>query len=139
MDEKFRQILNALPDKQPHSRLEPYHELINELRQRGRTYKEIARILGEKCQLKTSRSAINDFVRIRSRRKSAKCQTAGSEKPAREGTAKTSSTKNANSPDEVRQRIAELKQQPVVTQTVPKVFHYDPDEPLRLTPKKNRE
>ena len=36
-------------------------------------------------------------------------------------------------------RIAELEQHPVATQTIPKLFHYDPDEPLHLIQEKTRE
>ncbi len=77
MDEKFQSILEALPKKSPRSRLEPYQDLINELRRRGRTYRDIERILVEQCHIQTSRSAINDFVRVRSRRKGMKRQTDG--------------------------------------------------------------
>ena len=69
MDDKLQVILDSLPEKPPRSRLEPYCELIDELRRRGRTYREIARILVEKCQLQVSRSTVHDFVRGRSRTK----------------------------------------------------------------------
>src|SRR6516162_4929908 len=45
MDRKFEDILDTLPEKPPRSRLEPYRELIGELRKRGRTYRDIAGIL----------------------------------------------------------------------------------------------
>jgi hypothetical protein len=51
MDDKFGGLLDSLPEKPPRSRLEPYSELIVELRRRGRTYREIARILAEKCKV----------------------------------------------------------------------------------------
>jgi hypothetical protein len=35
MDANFKEILDGLPDKPPHSRLEPCRELIRELRGRG--------------------------------------------------------------------------------------------------------
>ena len=86
MDEKFQIILSSLPQKAPRSRLEPYRELIDELRERGRTYQEIAQILTEKCQVATSRSAVNDFVRVRKRRKSkqptARPQESNNARPA---------------------------------------------------------
>ena len=80
MDDKLQVILDSLPEKRPRSRLEPYCELIDELRRRGRTYREIARILVEKCQLQVSRSTVHDFVRGRSRTKPkpAKRKTPGS-------------------------------------------------------------
>jgi hypothetical protein len=137
MDEKHRSILEALPDKSPRSRLEPYHELIFELRQRGRTYREIERILADQCQFKVSCSAINNFVRndVRKKKKLPQRPMPGAiERVA------TNVANGQNLPsDEVYRRIAELKQQPVVSQEIPEAFRYDPDEPLHLIPKKNRE
>jgi len=58
MDAKFKEILDGLPSKRPRSRLEPYGELIRELRRRGRTYRDIADILGEKCQVQVTASGV---------------------------------------------------------------------------------
>ena len=69
MDDSLKDILDALPAKAPRSRLEPYREFIQELRRRGRTYRDIAGILAEKCQVQVSASGVHDFVRIRSRGK----------------------------------------------------------------------
>jgi hypothetical protein len=38
VDAKFEAILNSLPAKEPRSRLEPYSELITEMRKRGHSY-----------------------------------------------------------------------------------------------------
>jgi IS30 family transposase len=67
VSDKFRDILDALPEKPPRSRLEPYSELIDELRQRRRTYREIVSVLAEKCDLRVSISTIHDFVRAKSK------------------------------------------------------------------------
>jgi len=139
MDEKHRSILEGLPNKSPRSRLEPYQELIIELRRRGQTYREIERILLDQCQFRVSRGAINNFVRgyLQKEKKSPKC-------PRRSviSTERVKKTNLANpedvTSDEVYRRIVELKQRPVGTQTIPKVFHYDPDEPLHLIPEKTR-
>ncbi len=63
---KFQHILDGLPPKPPRSRLEPYRVLIEKLRRRRRTYREIACILAEKCDVRVSLSALHDFVRRRS-------------------------------------------------------------------------
>lgn len=131
MDEKFQSILETLPQKSPRSRLEPYQDLINELRRRGGTYRDIARILVEQCHIRTSRSAINDFVRVRSRRKGLKRQAAGSSAT----NAPIQSNRENPSFDEVYRRMAELKQKPIPPQTTPELFHYDPDKPLHILPK----
>ena len=148
MDDKLQVILDSLPEKPPRSRLEPYCELIDELRRRGRTYREIARILVEKCQLQVSRSTVHDFVRGRSRTKPkpAKRKTPGSaettsvSQPAVTGRTTRANTANQGRPpvDEVQQRIAALKLRPAPEQTSPKQFHYDPSEPLRLPQKRRK-
>jgi hypothetical protein len=69
MDDKFRSILVNSPEKSPRSRSKPNQDLANELRRHGMPYTDIERILVEQCHLHTSRSAINDFVRVRLRRK----------------------------------------------------------------------
>src|SRR5271170_6326853 len=67
VSDKFQAILDALPEKPPRSRLEPYSALIDELRRRRRTYREIVSILAEKCDLQVSISTIHDFVRAKSK------------------------------------------------------------------------
>jgi hypothetical protein len=62
MDHKFQAILNSFPTNQTRSRLEPYRELILEMRKRGRSYREIARVLQQSCHLRVGTSTINDFV-----------------------------------------------------------------------------
>jgi transposase len=67
VDAEFEAILNRQPDKEPRSRLEPYSELITEMRKRGHTYREITQVLKKACGLKVSTSTVNDFVLARSR------------------------------------------------------------------------
>ena len=62
MDAKFEAILNSLPAKEPRSRLEPYSELITEMRKRGHSYREITQVLKKACGLKVGTSTVNDFV-----------------------------------------------------------------------------
>src|SRR5215475_4663641 len=135
----FQEILDGLPEKPPRSRLEPYRPLIEELRRRGRTYQEIVQILEEKCQLHTAVSTVNDFMRRCARWKQNPSQSTKPEAMDTTGSpADTSAVarwpnlaKQTQTPEEVRQRIEALKQRPVPAET-PKLFHYDPDEPLRL-------
>src|SRR6267378_6638911 len=116
MDTKFRQILDGLPDKPPRSRLEPYRELISELRRRGRTYRDIAHILAEKCQVQVTASGVHDFVRKRSRdrRKPAGPMTSSrtEKRPAaaiRRVATTPKSAPNLSFGDDVRRKIAALK------------------------------
>ena len=55
----------GLAPKPARSRLEPFGEFIDEMRKRGRTYREIARVPGEKCGLQAGASTVHYFVRGR--------------------------------------------------------------------------
>jgi hypothetical protein len=143
MNPDFQEILDGLPEKPPRSRLEPYRPLIEELRRRGQTYQEIVKILEEKCQLHTAISTVNDFMRRCARKKPNPSK--GTKPEVMDTTRSPTDTSAAarwpnlaehqtQTPEEVRQRIEALKQRPVAAET-PKLFQYDPDEPLRLVPK----
>ena len=152
MDDTFQDILDSLPARPSRSRLEPYGGLIEELLRRGRTYREVARILAEKCQLQVSISTIHDFVRLRSRSKrnpskrrapepseKMKVSTARAEEKTAEGKTRAKAEEQEIPPvAEVHERITALKLRPVPAQTSPKQFHYDPSEPLRLPPKRRK-
>ncbi len=60
-------ILASVPARPPRSRLEPYRELIEELRRRRVTFREIAEILEEKCDVRVTRAAVHDFLKARVR------------------------------------------------------------------------
>ncbi len=136
MDEDFQDILDSLPEKPPRSRLEPYGRLIEELLRRGRTYREVARILAGKCQVRVSISTIHDFVRLRSRskRNPPKRQRVSPDSPA-EAKGRSVEEQEMSPVDEVHQRINALKHRPAPAESSPKQFDYDPNEPLRLRPK----
>jgi IS30 family transposase len=140
--DKFRAILDALPEKPPRSRLEPYGELIDELRRRRRTYREIVSVLAEKCDLRVSISTIHDFVRAKSKeaKKAAKLlriavPSADIHNPDPTPHRRDVPQLNQGNPtaEEVQRRIAALKQRKVPPATNPSEgFQYNPDEPLRL-------
>lgn len=56
-----------LPPKPPRSKLEPHRDLIRELRRKGQTYRDIARIFGERLHLSVTPSTIHSFVKVRAR------------------------------------------------------------------------
>jgi hypothetical protein len=139
MGGRFQGILDSLPEKPPRSRLEPYRDLIEELRRRGRTFREIARILGEKCHVETAASTIHDFVRVHARR-----ERQPPRRHHKDTTKRTPLVPNQGmetgipavkadaDADEVRRRIAALKARKSAIDPTPKGFHFDPSEPLRL-------
>src|SRR5579863_7518221 len=64
MKKELEAILDSLPSQPPRSRLDPYAELIDELRRRNWTYRGIAQVLAEKCNLKISPSNIHHFMKL---------------------------------------------------------------------------
>jgi IS30 family transposase len=134
--DKLQDILNTLPEKPPLSRLETYRELIDELRQRGWTYREIVGILADKCQLTVSISTLHDFVRLRSlgKRPSAKRAAPDGSNAARiepKGGVVGSGQKAADD-EEIRRRIAALKARKSAATPSLDNFDFDPAQPLRL-------
>jgi hypothetical protein len=145
MDDRFQDILDTLPEKPPRSRLEPYGELIGQLLRRGRTYRDIAGILEERCQLRVSVSTVHDFVRVRSRtmRKPAQRQaatsTSASPHDVTAGTPTMNVSEGGTLPmDEVQRRIAVLKVRQAPPKVTVKRFQYDPNEPLHVPARARR-
>jgi hypothetical protein len=137
MDEKWNDILSSLPLKPPRSRLEPYSELIEELRRRGRTYREITSVLLEKCQVRASRSNIHHFVSVRAQRARFGEHRVASppdlhRRASVQGVEAKIDERRTPATDEVRQRIAALKQRKGVEDPECVGFEFDPREPLRL-------
>jgi IS30 family transposase len=94
MDDKVNEILDRLPPKPPRSRLDPHAALIEELRRRGRTYREIARVLAEDCQVHSSPSNIYYFVRLRAQEaKQARAQEAKQDQAGSFGASKVASAR----------------------------------------------
>jgi hypothetical protein len=143
VDAKFEAILNSLPAKEPRSRLEPYGELVIEMRKRGRSYREIAQVLKKACGLKVGASTVNDFVLARSKSK-AKPSLSTSRTTATKknmegltGTYKdTEAHKGTGTPQKALEgtakTIKDLKDRPLKTRAKKLLFEYNPDEPLRL-------
>jgi len=67
MDERTCKILGCVPEQAARSSLDPWQEFIQELRRRGRTYRDIAEILLNHCQLRVAPSTVFRFVRTRSK------------------------------------------------------------------------
>jgi hypothetical protein len=115
MDKSLDDILKTLPDKPPISRLTPYADLIDELRQRGWPYRGIVGALAEKCGVKVSVSNLHHFVR---RRAAVKRRTIG-EHIGDESLGKCGSTASESDPaDRPPDNASE--------------FTFDPTVPLRI-------
>ena len=67
MEPELRIILESLSPKAPRSKLEPHRELIRELRRKGRTYREVARLFHERLGLYVAPSTLHSFVKVRAK------------------------------------------------------------------------
>ena len=62
-NDQLRHLLDELPGRETRSGLEPYRELVMEMRRRKYSYREISRLLTERCGFQISHSTIHDFVK----------------------------------------------------------------------------
>jgi transposase len=116
MDSSLSAILEALPAKRPRSRLEPYHELIVELRSRKLTFQDIAELLDERCGVRVTASGIHDFLRRRGRQAETNSNKAPRRAPVqRAGTRPHSEPRDRSTCEDLAA-----------------AFVFDPDEPLKL-------
>src|SRR5258708_996062 len=70
MDDKTRRLLSELPDHPPRSKLQPYWELIRELRNtKNWTYDQIADYFLKELKIPVAPSTIHNFLKVRSRDK----------------------------------------------------------------------
>ncbi len=134
MDDRFKVILESVPKKHQPSKLEPFTELIKQLRRRGQTYREIARILAEKCDMVVASSTLVRFAATlaREKRKYSKHHCSGKERRTVVAPSIEVNVSSAVPHDDLWKRIEVLKQQPAKIANFSKQFEYDPDQPLHL-------
>jgi hypothetical protein len=132
MDPNISKLLDEVPEKPPRSKLELHTDVIATLRQKRRTYREIAEFFRDHLAITVAPSTIHDFVRVRRRR--GKRNTVSRDEP------NTSSPKDATSPparaiyetdDAGQRKISALKRRTPADRPQP-VFAYDENEPLTL-------
>jgi hypothetical protein len=109
-----------LPPKPPRSKLEPYRDLIRELRRKGQTYRDVARIFQERLGLYVAPSTLHSFVKVRAKHR----KRSQFELPPLEDAAADSSA---------LQRVAALRSKPAVPNAKPTRFVFRESEPLTLT------
>lgn len=137
MEQRFLEILNHLPETKSRSRLEPYKELIRELRQRQRSYREITRVLAEHCGIRVCHSTLHEFVERYLTDESAARASYSAPQRAEKVTAPQVRSDDAVMQREVRGRIGALKRKPAIIEDQPAGFQFDGSEPLRLRPGKS--
>jgi hypothetical protein len=120
MEPELLTILESLPPKPPRSKLEPHRELIRELRRKGRTYREVARLFNDRFGLYVAPSTLHSFVKVRAKhRKRLQFELPTSEL--------------AEADSSALDRVAALKGKPVVRTAKPARFVFRESEPLTLT------
>jgi hypothetical protein len=138
MDEKLRQLLDQMPERPPRSKLEPYAEVIRELRKKRRTYQEIAAFFKQHLQLSVAPSTLHDFVKTRARQARNR-PPAAIELPAPEPKEAVHNEEAAAvlrpSKDAVRKQIQAVKNRFVASPQERPRFEFDPQQPLTLNPK----
>lgn len=132
MDPNISKLLDEIPEKPPRSKLELHADVIATLRQKRRTYREIADFFRDHLAITVAPSTIHDFVRVRRRR--AKRNTVSTSErhvgKARDDAAPPLT--HSSPPDNDAQRkIAALKRRTPADRPQP-VFTYDENEPLTL-------
>ena len=133
MNDRFREILDSLPAATPRSSLEPYKELIQELRRLKRPYREIAHVLSEKCGVRVSHSTLHEFTQRHLSTSRTSAEDCAEPRVANKTASQRRSESSPAKRDEVRERIEALKREPVSNSNQPKTFQFDDTEPLRLT------
>ena len=119
MEPTHQTILESLPSKSPRSKLEPHRELIRELRRKGRTYREVAKLFSERLGLYVAPSTLHSFVKVRAKhRKRTQYELPPVEFPVSESPA--------------LDRLAALKSKPLARAAKPTRFVFKENEPLTL-------
>ena len=121
MEPMHKNILEPLPEKPPRPKLEPHRELICELRRKGRTYREVARLFHERLGLHVALSTLHSFVKVRAKHR----KRAQFELPP------VGLAAAAVSP--VLDPVAALKAKPAVREAKRARFVFRENEPLTLT------
>ena len=141
MNEKSKAVLYGFSGRKERSQLAQHRDLICKLHQRGCTFREIVRLLAENFNLSVAPSTVCRFI-ARLEQEASKQRKAKPQKvnpvpmmPVTPTAPVKSIPVSAASPDEVRQRIAALKQQAAQAEPDAKKFNYDPDQPLHLVMK----
>ena len=123
-------LLHGLPARAARSGLEPYRKLVLEMRQRNFSYRQIAKLLADRCGFEISHSAIHDFVRKHGPTPPL-AEASGAEEPACLNTSSPSPERRGTDPS-IRDRIAALKRQKPAPQLEETGFRFDPAKPLHL-------
>ena len=141
MKDGFQEILDSLPTVKSRSRLEPYKDLICEMRRRNHSYRAISRVLAEKGGLRISHSTVHEFVHryaVDGPPRVAACESVDQEHTFEVTKPMARDTSVAKPPrtKQMEEHLAAIKQQVPILQDHRAGFQFDASEPLRLKPGK---
>ena len=127
---QIQALLQGLPERAIRSGLEPYREVVLELRRRSFSYRQIAKLLADRCGFEISHSAIHDFVRKHGAMPPLVNPNGAEEPPV--ASAPSTSPEQRGADSSIRERIEALKRQKPAPQAEETGFRFDPAKPLHL-------
>jgi len=123
-------LLQGMPGRASRSGLEPYRELVLEMRRRNFSYRQIAKLLIERCGFAISHSTIHDFIR-RHGTTTPLVKSGGGEDPQKPVSPGPNPERRCTDP-QIRDRIAALKRQNPAPPAEAPGFRFDPTKPLHF-------
>ena len=136
MNPELERIYEDLSPDEPHSRLEPYRDLILRMRRQGRTYHRIRSVLADKCGVKVAYATLYGYIKRRAKPRKVKPALEIEPPEPRRPPPPTSETKAADPYAEARERMRLFKEAPIAAKPR-KVFEVpeedlDGTKPLRM-------
>jgi hypothetical protein len=133
-NDQLQQLLEMLPELEARSRLDPFRDLIMEMRRRGYSYRDISRFLIERCGVGISHNAVRNFVnRDCAAASNPRPACSGEEQRTRKATEAALPAPSAtHQPQGIRDRIDALKRRPQPGPAKDQAFRFDPAQPLTL-------
>jgi len=126
MDAYLRELVAAVPTAPPRSKLEPYYDVIRELRRKRCTYHQVATFFTERLGIRVSPSTVHAFVAVRAKRG----RKSPYELPPIDSPAEAEALAE---PVEVSDPIAEMKARRPAASPQPPRFEFNAEEPLQLS------
>ena len=131
MDPNISKLLDEISEKPPRSKLELHADVIATLRQKRRTYREIAEFFRDHLLITVSPSTIHDFVRVRRRRGKRNAIPSSEPRIGNPGDGAARPVTHFSAAGDEVQKIAALKRRAPAESPQP-VFTYDENEPLKM-------
>jgi hypothetical protein len=133
MNDLLRQKLDSVTETPARSKLEPYTDVIRELRRKRKTYQEISRFFAEHLGIQVAPSTIHAFVKVRARRRGPLSYEIPDPNETNSRTADQPAAESVSSHDP----IAALRQKPTPAAKKP-LFGFNDGDPMPLLTTKDK-